>query len=180
MKISTIILSLLLFVNVSCQKDIEPDYVINPKDYETVTTATDIRLQYKIPFNGVFNQGQTKDITLRIREVAGMSTSGQIVIIIPPKAGFTFSFDPTKTSGTNPVGPVDNGLFSSIGYPQGSLFIYTSSTIVANGEFKIAIDITASGTGSGINAIFNSILLPGSGGDSININNEANINIVIL
>jgi hypothetical protein len=147
----------------------------------TCTPPTpDIRVRWQTPFNGIFNPGQTKDAVVRLNEVNNIATSGTIQVFIPAVSGYTLSFDPSQTMATNPNVPVGNLTdgWSSFTYPNGALLLTTSNTIPANGEFKVAIKLTA--ISSMTNSILRATLIPGSGGDNNAANNSANINVSTL
>ncbi|MBK7094703.1 MAG: HYR domain-containing protein [Saprospiraceae bacterium] len=145
-----------------------------------IPPSTDIRVRWQVPFNGSFVPGQTKDAVIRLNEIGGLATNGTIQVFIPRIAGYTLDFDETQTVATNPNVAVGNSTdgWSSFTYPNGAILLTTNNSIPANGEFKVAIKLTA--TSSMNSSILKSILIPGSGGDNNAVNNSANINITTL
>jgi subtilisin-like proprotein convertase family protein len=147
----------------------------------TCTPPTpDIRVRWQTPFDGIFNPGQTKDAVIRLNEVNGVATAGTIQVFIPAVSGYALTFDPNQTAATNPNVPVGNSTdgWTSFTYPNGALLLTTNNSIPSNGEFKVAIKLTA--TSSMTNSILRANLIPGSGGENNAANNSANINVTTL
>ena len=142
-----------------------------------VPPTTDIRVRWQTPFIGTFFTGQTRDAVIRLNEIAGIATSGAISVYVPPISGYSLAFDPNQTTATNPNVAVTNlsQSWSSVTLPNGGLVLTTNNSIPASSEFKVAIKLTANA--SMVTSILRAQLLPGSGGESNNSNNNASINI---
>lgn len=141
-------------------------------------SATDIKLQVLVPFNGQVDTFQNKDIVIRIKEIGGQPSNGEYCIIIPWEEGFLFSFNPSDTTATNPNSVVNNPEFDVLYYPDGTMFLYNNTQLQANTEKRIAVHI------KGLNPLkttkFHAYLLVNSGGDSNIQNNVACMNITVL
>ncbi len=137
--------------------------------------ASDIRVRWQTPFNGQFTAGQTKDAVIRLNEIGSLATTGTIQVFVPAVSGFTLSFNSAQTTATNPNTTVGNSTdgWSVFNYPNGAMLLTTNNSIPANGEFKVAINLTA--VNPMTSSTLKAILLPGSGGDNSSGNNAANI-----
>jgi len=138
-----------------------------------IPVAPDILINYVTPVASQFVTGQTNDIIVRLSEVNGVATNGTIQFVVAPIPGYMYTFDMTQTSA--PIAlppfstPVNNPDWIAVPFSGGLLF--TSSVIIpANGQNRIAVQVTA--TGSNNNNFLNTILFPGSGGDTNASNNS--------
>lgn len=164
-----IILIFLVFL-MSCIND------VNTTEGVTVGDP-DVRTKVIVPFNGIFNLNQTKDITVAVVNVGAGDTNEPVLVMLTPLYGYTITFDPLQTTANNPNTLLSNVDFTVLPF-GGNLLVYTNKVIPAGKALNLGFKITANL--SGINQIVNVSAIPYTGGE-INIsNNVTKINIVSL
>ena len=119
-----------------------------------------------------FTINESKEVVININEIQGDATNGQIQFFVPNSTGFTYTFDPTKTSATVFTSiAVNNADWTVTTTPTGLLF---SSDVMISGNqnSKIALTITAGNTpGAKANLTVN--IVPNTGGEVQPFNNNA-------
>jgi len=137
----------------------------------------DIRTKILVPFNGIFNLNQTKDITVAVQNVGTGDTNEPVMVLFPSMYGYTVTFDTAQTTANNPAALLGNRDFTVLPF-GGNLLVSTNEVIPAGKALNLGFKITADK--SGVNQIVNISALPYTGGETIITNNVARINIVSL
>lgn len=102
----------------------------------------DLRIQYKLPFNGVLTEGETKDVVLRVREIEGLEYNTPVNITVESSTSYTLSFDPTQTIAQNPTQIVTNSNWVT-NLSGSTLSITKPAGFTASEEEFISVKVTA-------------------------------------
>ena len=113
--------------------------------------------------------GDSRDVVINIIEINNVATSGPISFFVPSSAGFTYTFDPGRTSTSLPVASIQNSDWTVTVSGTGMLF-RSSVPIPAGGRSRLVITSKADQPGTKANITVN--ITSGSGGE-VRTNNNA-------
>ena len=119
-----------------------------------------------------YSVGVTRDVIININEINNVATSGLMRFFVPFSSGFTYAFDPSRTTaslfGPNDTSGLQNGDWTVTTTATGFLFASTTS-IPAGGTSSIVISSTADVAGTKASITVNIVAL--SGGETRTNNN---------
>lgn len=129
------------------------------------------------PFTPTFNLNEIKDLTVRVKNVGTLSTTGNTNIVLSSMDGYSINFDTTQTTAPTRSGITNNNLFV-LSQIDNNILVSTN-TILNPGEIIFAT-FKIEATTSGASNMVNTILLPANGGESNLANNTAQLAISTL
>ena len=135
-------------------------------------TPPDLTPTFTFSFTA-YTVGVTRDVIININEINDVPTNGLIRFFVPFSTGFTYAFDPSRTTaslfGPNDTAGMQNGNWTVTTTATGFLFA-SNTQIPASGTSPIVITSTADVAGTKASITVNIVAL--SGGE-VRTNNNA-------
>ena len=137
----------------------------------TVAGIPDLQPNFTFSFTS-YVANDSRDVIININEINNVTTSGLVRFFVPFSTGFTYAFDPLRTTATmfnpNDTAGMQNGNWTVTTQATGFLFASTTP-IPANGRSRIVITSRGDVAGTKANITVNIVAL--SGGETRTNNN---------